>query len=61
MIGLLIWLLIAVVVMYIVYLIASKFILDTTLRTIALLIIGLIFLLIILNQLGLLGGMGISP
>lgn len=61
MISLLIWLLIAVVVMYIVYLIASKFILDTTLRTIALLIIGLIFLLIILNQLGLFGGLGISP
>lgn len=52
MIGFLIWLLVAVVLMYIAYLLATKFIADVTLRTIVLLILGLIFLLVILNQVG---------
>lgn len=57
MIELLIWLLIAVVLMYIVYLIAMKFIADGTLRTIVVLILGLVFLLIILSHFGYVPGL----
>lgn len=60
MIALLIWLLVAAVVMYVAYLIAVKFIVDGTLRAIVLLVLGLVFLLLILNQVGLLGGTGLS-
>jgi len=59
MIALLIWLLIGVVLMYIAYLIAMKFIADSTLRTIVLLILALIFLLIVLSHFGYLSSLGI--
>lgn len=51
-ISLLVALFILCVVMYVIYLIVTKFIQDTTLRTIALLIFGLIAFLLILNMLG---------
>ncbi len=59
MIMILIWLLIAIVLMWVAYLLAMKFIADSTLRTIVLLILGLIFLLIILSQFGLIPNLGV--
>lgn len=52
MISLLIWLLFFVILMYIAYLLAAKFIADSTLRTIVLLIIGLIGIVVILSNFG---------
>lgn len=51
-IGLLVALLVLTVVMYVVYLLTAKFIADSTLRTIVLLILGLIGLLIVLGMFG---------
>lgn len=51
-ISLLLALLVLCIVMYIVYLIVNKFIADETIRTIALLIFGLIALLFIFNLFG---------
>ncbi len=59
MIALLIWLLVAIVLMWIAFLLANKFIADATLRTIVLLILGLIMLLVILSHLGIVPGIGI--
>lgn len=57
MIALLVWLLIFIVLMWVAYLVAMKFIADNTLRTIVLLVIGLIGLLIILNHFGYVPGL----
>lgn len=59
LIALLLWLVVFCVVMYVFYLLATKFIVDVTLRSIVLLVLGLIFLLILLGQLGVLPSMGL--
>jgi len=56
MIELLVWLLFAIGLMYIAYLLAVKFIGDGTIRTIFLLLLGLIFLAIVLGHFGYLPG-----
>jgi len=57
MMELLIWLIIAIVLMYVAYLLAMKFIGDATLRTIVLLLLFLIFLLFILSHFGMFPGL----
>lgn len=59
MIELLVWLIIAIVLMYVAYLLTSRFVPDGTLKTVILLILFLIFLLIILSHFGMIAGVGI--
>lgn len=53
LINLLIWLLVLAIVIYVVYLILGMLPLPGNVKTIATLVLGLIFLLILLNHLGL--------
>lgn len=57
MIQLLIWLLILLIVLYVVKLVIDALPIPSNIKMIALLIIGLIFLLLILQRLGVLGGL----
>lgn len=57
MVELLVWLLFAIVLMYVAYLIAIKLIADGTIRTIFLLFLALIFLAIVLGRFGYLPGL----
>lgn len=55
MIALLVWILVAIVVLYVVKLLVDYMELPQPIRTVVLLVVGLIFLLWLLSQLGLFG------
>lgn len=57
MIELLVWLFFAIVLLYVAYLLALKFIADSTLRTIFLLFLALIFLAVVLSRFGYMPGL----
>jgi hypothetical protein len=58
MISLLIWLLLLLIVVYVVHLVIDSLGLPENIRKIAYLIVALIVLLVVLSQLGILGGAG---